>query len=209
LDARPGDKELKILEAEPLGRGAFSVEPGHVGQAALRIQGQDGSLLIDYDPAGGVVYAEQDGTPVPADAPAELVVRQQKTLRKELEGKAVPITDRDGTVLAVARRRPSRIEDQRRLPEFDDLTKWHATGQAHYDASPVPDGHIWTIRTDASPQDLKEAARRTLPAGTIYRHIREEKAPQRLEEEEEEEEQEHVLKTDFSDPLNSGYITII
>jgi hypothetical protein len=42
-------------------------------------------------------------------------------------------------------------------------------GQAHYDASPIPEGHKWIIDTDADPEAVRDAARRTLPAGSIWR----------------------------------------
>lgn len=169
LDARPGDKNLHVLSCEPLGRGAFKVEPGHVGPAAFRIRGADASFLIDYDPVQGVVYAEQGGDPVSADAPAELLVRQERTLRLELEGASHPILDQSGRVMAVAQRRPIQVTDERRLPAYGDDTKWHAVGQAHYDASPIPEGHKWIIDTDADPEDVRDAVRRTLPAGSIWR----------------------------------------
>jgi hypothetical protein len=169
IDARPGDGELRILEASPIGRGVFNVEPGHVGKAAFRVKGSDGNFLIDYDPAAGAVYAEQNGEPVRPDAPAVVLVRQEKTLRLQLSGESQPILDRSGRLLAIAKRRAVQVSDERHLPDFDDDTKWHAVGQAHYDASPIPEGHKWIIDTDADPEAVRDAARRTLPAGSIWR----------------------------------------
>lgn len=199
-EPRPAERRWETVEPEPVGEGLFSVPAGLIGPCTLTIDGVQAGLVFDYDPYGGMLYVESqdepgspaEGTPLPADSALEFTIRVEQTCRRSLTGQETTITsDRTGEILAVAKRQPEELIDIRRLPEFDPATKWHAVGQAHYDAGPVPGDMYFIIRTDASDERVQRAVDRSLPAGAVYRI---EPLP------------ETMSNFDFRVPANSGYL---
>lgn len=192
-EPRPTERRWEVFDPEPIGEGLFSVPAGLIGPSTLAIDGEQAGLVFDYDPYGGVLYVESDeGKPIPSDSALTFTIRAEQTCRRTLTGQETVVTsDRTGEVLAVMKRQPEEIIDIRRLPTFDPEKKWHAVGQAHYDAGPIPQDLYFIIRTDATDERVQQAVRRTLPAGAIYRI---EPLP------------ESMTNFDFRVPANSGYL---
>lgn len=161
------DEGLYLLSGKWIGYGVVQLIPGFQAIEYITVGGKSYTNEHDYDYYHGTLLLDDvtEGTDVQVGMRGRFTALHPMP---EVSNQLTPITH-DGVFLGyVTKSRTGTFEDARRLP---DKAGGARVGSMYYDGEPVSTGHLWLIEGDVNEETLGAAARKTLPAGSLYRRV--------------------------------------
>lgn len=167
FDAGIDVTDTRTFVARWLGRKAYQIPAGFPDLHYVTVAGAHHTIGIDYDPYHGVVVLDnaREGQQVLVT----VKLRYRMTRPIEVAANSIrPVYVRDSLYGYVTRTSQGEWEDARRMPT---PTGGSRVGSMYFDGEPISTGHLWILDTDGDLQRVRNAVRRAMPAGTVYRQV--------------------------------------